>query len=200
MNRRQLLRNTILGAVGASAVATTGPPAEAREFPENFDASKDLANANWKPAFLSEHQNETLLLLSDIIIPETDTPGAKSALVNRFIDLLLAAETHDTQQSFLNSLAYIDGAARSRHGSAFVHLPKEAQLELLHFFAYPNSLQTWGEGKTGEQTGYTHFTNLKGWISRIFYSSEAGMKALGWNGESPHGEWTGCEPEAKKRG
>jgi len=120
--------------------------------------------------------------------------------VNRFIDLLLAAETHDTQQSFLNSLAYIDGASRTRHGAAFVHLPKESQLELLHFVAYPNSLQTWGEGKTGEQLGYTHFTNLKGWISRIFYSSEAGMNALGWNGEAPHGEWTGCAPEAQKRG
>src|SRR5579864_6465042 len=187
MNRRQLFRNTLLGAVGATAAA--------REFPSNYDESKELARPDWKPTFLSDHQNQTIIVLSDLIIPETDTPGAKSALVNRFLDLLLAAETHDTQQSFLNSLAYIDGEARSRYGDAFIFLPKDSQIELLEFFAYPNSLETWGEGKTGEQVGHNHFQNLKDWIARICFSSEAGMKALGWNGEPPHGTLTGCEPK-----
>ncbi len=190
MNRRQLFRNTLLGAVGATAAA--------REFPANYDESKELAHSDWKPTFLSEHQNQTVIVLSDLIIPETDTPGAKTALVNRFLDLLLAAETHDAQQGFLNSLAYIDGEARTRYGNAFIYIPKESQVEMLEFFAYPNSLETWGEGKTGDDTGHNHFQNLKGWIARIFYSSEAGMKALGWNGESPHGELTGCDPNQKK--
>ena len=170
-----------------------GATATAREFPRNFDESKELAKGDWKPTFLSEHQNQTLIVLSDVIVPETDTPGAKTALVNRFIDLVLAAETHDTQQSFLNSLAYIEGEARSRYGDAFIHIGKESQIELLEFFAYANSLDTWGEGKTVDDVGHTHFQNLKGWITRVFYSSEAGMKALGWNGEAAHGDLTGCE-------
>ena len=190
MNRRQLLRNSLVGAIGATAAA-------AREFPANYDESKQLAESTWKPIFLSEHQNQTLIVLSDLIIPETDTPGAKAALVNRFIDLLLAAETHDTQQSFLNSLAYLDGESRSRYGDAFFYLPHESQIELLELLAFPNSLDTWGEGQTGDQAGHRHFENLKGWIARAFYSSEAGMKALGWNGEVPHGALTGC---ASKQG
>lgn len=198
MNRRQLLRGTIFGALGATTAATTASQARARQFPDNFDESKELARADWKPVFLSDHQNQTLIVLSDIIIPETDTPGAKSALVNRFIDLLLEAETHDAQQSFLNSLAYIDGEARSRYGDAFIYLPKDSQIELLHFFAYPNSLQTWGEQKTGEQTGHNHFQNIKGWIARIFFNSEGGMKALGWDGEAPHGTLTSCDARQKK--
>ena len=189
MNRRQLFRNSLLSAIGATAAAT------AREFPPSYDESKALARPDWKPAFLSEHQNQTLIALSDLIIPETDTPGAKTALVNRFIDLVLAAETHDTQQAFLNSLAFLDGEARSRYGDAFIYLGKDSQVELLEFFAYSNSLETWGEGKTGEDRGHRHFQNLKGWITRSFYSSEAGMKALGWNGEPPHGELTGCQPK-----
>jgi len=185
VNRRQLLRNSFLGAIGATA-------ATGREFPANYDESKQLAQADWKPTFLSEHQNQTLIVLSDLIIPETDTPGAKSALVNRFIDLLLAAETYDTQQSFLNSMAYLDGESRSRFGNAFVHIPHESQIEFLELLAYPDSLDSWGEGKTGDSTGHSHFRNLKGWIARAFYSSETGMKALGWNGEVPHGIPTGC--------
>jgi hypothetical protein len=39
---------------------------------------------------------------------------------------------------------------------------------------------------------------MKDWITRIFYSSEAGMKALGWNGEPPHGALGGCDPNEKK--
>jgi hypothetical protein len=189
MNRRQLLRTSLFGAVTATAAA--------REFPANYDESRELARPDWKPTFLSDHQNHTVIVLSDLIIPETDTPGAKTALVNRFLDRLLAAETHDTQQSFLNSLAFIDGEARSRYGDAFVHLPAESQIELLEFFAYPNSLETWGEGKTADQAGHNHFQNLKDWIARLFFSSEAGMKALGWNGEPPHGTLAGCE---SKRG
>jgi hypothetical protein len=185
VNRRQLLRSSLFGAIGAAA-------APAREFPVNYDESKALAQPGWKPIFLSDHQNETLIVLSDLIIPETDTPGAKSALVNRFLDLLLAAETHDTQQSFLNSLAYIDGEARKRFADAFIYLPHDSQIELLEFFAYPNSLETWGEGQTGDEAGHSHFENLKEWIARAFYSSEAGMKALGWNGEIPHGTLSGC--------
>ena len=187
MNRRQLFRNSLLGAIGATAAAT------AREFPSSYDASKDLARPDWKPAFFSEHQNQTLVVLSDLIIPETDTPGAKTALVNRFIDLLLAADSHDTQQSFLNSLAYLDGEARHRYGDAFIYIGKDSQVELLEFIAYPNSLDTWGEGKTADDPGHNHFQNLKGLITRAFYSSEAGMKALGWNGEPSHGELTGCQ-------
>ena len=185
MNRRHLLRTSFLGAIGATTAA-------AREFPANYDESKQLAQPDWKPAFLSDHHNQTLIVLSDLIVPETDTPGAKSALANRFIDRLLAAETHDTQQSFLNSLAYIDGESRTRFGDAFIYIPHESQIEFLELLAYPDSLDSWGEGKTGDSTGHSHFRNLKDWITRAFYSSETGMRALGWNGEVPHGTLAGC--------
>ena len=186
MNRRQLFRQTLFGIAGAAA-------ASAREFPPGYDASKDLARADWKPVFLSAHQNETLIALSDAIIPETETPGAKSALVNRFLDVLLAAESKETQQSFLNSIAFLDGEAVSRYKAPFVQLPHATQIELLTYFAYPQSLETWGENKQQEDPGHRHFTNVKSWIARGFWSSEAGEKALGSDGSFPHGELEGCQ-------
>ncbi len=170
MNRRQLFRQTLFGIAGAAT-------ASAREFPPGYDASQDLALADWKPAFLNAHQNETLIALADTIIPETETPGAKSALANRFIDELLAAESKETQQSFLNSLAFLDGEAMTRYKSPLVQLPRETQIELLSNFAYPHSLETWGEEKKEEEPGHRHFENVKGWIARAFWSSEAGVKA-----------------------
>src|SRR6204780_210524 len=121
MNRRDLFRQTFLGA----AAAATAGVAPAREFPSDYDASKELARTDWKPLFLDEHQNETLVVFSDILIPSTDTPGAKAALVNRFIDQVLAVETHETQRSFLDSLAFLDGESFARYRAVFVYLTTE---------------------------------------------------------------------------
>ena len=196
MQRRQVLRGTVLGAAGAAVSSffpdkTAARAHSAKEFSSAEDASIELSRSDWKPVFLDEHQNQTLIDLSDLIIPKTDTPGAKQALVNRFIDLLLAAETPETQRSFLNSLAYLDGLSIKQHRAGFVHLPRERQVELLNLIAYPHSLGTWGE-RANEFEGHSHFSNLKGWIIRAYYTSEVGMRELGWDGSSFHGDLQGC--------
>ena len=187
MNRRDLFRQTLLGAAALSAGA-----ASAREFPSDYDASKDLARADWKPLFLDDHQNQTLIAFSDILIPATDTPGAKAALVNRFLDELLAVETHETQRSFLDSLAFLDGESFARYRTAFVYLTPEQQVELTTFMAYPHTLETWDESAPGSYRGHAHFNNLKNWISRAYYSSPSGMQALGYTG-APGGVFEGCK-------
>ena len=162
----------------------------ARDFPPDSDASKELERPDWKPVFLDAHQNETLILLSDLIIPAGETPGAKEALVNRFLDLLMSAETAETQRAFIAALAYIDGESMQRYNSAFVYAPREQQLEFLTLIAYPHSLETWGEGQA-EFPGHTHFQKLKRWIVGAYYSSPIGLKELGWNGTFPHGMFPG---------
>jgi hypothetical protein len=179
-----------MGAVSAT-VAGTGS-ATAREFPSGHDASKSLARADWKPIFLDSHQNETLIALSDLIIPATDTPGAKDALVNRFIDEIIAVEASQVQRDFLNGLAFLDGESIERYKTAFVHASREQQLELVAYLAYPQSLATWSGSVQGEQSAHRHFTTLKDWISRAYYSSEIGERELGSTGEFPHGDYAGC--------
>ena len=191
MNRRELFRRTLMGAAGVAAGGA--PQAGAREFPPDYDASKELARPDWKPQFLDEHQNETLVILSDLLIPATDTPGARQSLANRFIDQLLAAETPEVQRQFVDSLAFLDGECLSRYRSAFRYATQEGQVELLRLMAYPHSLSTWGTEVAREDPGYEHFRRLKDWVARAFYSSETGMRELGWEGP-PHGEFEGCGP------
>src|SRR5690242_10684140 len=155
--RRELFRRAFLAATGVAAAV---PGANAREFPAGYDASKELRGPDWKPKFLDDHHNETLIILSDLLIPATSTPGAKEALVNRFIDRLLAAESPETQRAFLESLAYLDGESLPRYGSAFRYLTSESQLDFLRFLAYPHSLDTWGTETAGAFPGHTHFRRL----------------------------------------
>lgn len=196
MKRRELFRRSLLGAVGAALTGfrKTEAKAAVREFPDGYDASQELAGPGWEPTFFSRHQNDTLERLCELIIPETETPGAKAALANRFIDKLLEAERPEVQKQFLESLAFIDGESRKRYGGAFIHQDERHQVELLRSLAYPHSLPTWGES-VRPYPGHAHFKRLKGWISRAYYSSEAGMRELGWDEVSFHGDFEGCAHE-----
>lgn len=188
MNRRDLFRHAVWGAAGAAVSQSAGA---ALEFPSGYDASKELSRADWKPVFLDDHQNQTLIAFSDILIPQTETPGAKAALVNRFLDLVLAAETREAQKSFVDSLAFLDGESFERYHAAFAFLEPEQQADVVRLMAYPHSLETWDEKIQTPDPGHLHFENLKIWVSRAYYNSEAGMQALGYDGP-PHGDFKGC--------
>ncbi len=64
-------------------------------------AAPFLGAATWKPGLFSASQNETVIALTDLIIPTTDTPGAKAALVNRYMDLLLKDGNPTERERFL---------------------------------------------------------------------------------------------------
>jgi len=75
-----------------------------------------LTDRNWKAAFLNDHQNETLVALSDVVIPATGTPGAKEALVNRYLDLLLSVQPAEFQRQFVAALDFINKEAKGSLG------------------------------------------------------------------------------------
>ncbi len=207
MKRREMLRASLMGGAAAAltpamAGAKQGAAKDAAEKEEKseltpaqrgVDASNELKGANWKPLFLDEHQNETLIILSDLIIPATDTPGAKEALVNRYIDLVMAAETHENQKSFLGNLAYVDGESIRIYKNTFRYLSREDQDDLLHTMAYPLAGSTWTGEAAGADPGYTNFEQLKTHIADAYYTSQIGMKELGRDDNFTHGVYQGCE-------
>ena len=204
MKRREMLRASVLAGAAAalrpaltnaqSAAQSAAQPSELTPAQSGVDASKEFEGPGWKPLFLDEHQNETLIVLSDLIIPATDTPGAKEALVNRYIDLVLAAETPETQRAFLNSLGYLDGESMKRFKAAFVYLSRDDQDLLLHALAYPRNASNWtGEADANPDKGHAHFEALKDRIMTAYYSSQIGEKELGWDGAFAHGPYQGCE-------
>src|SRR6267142_1143170 len=58
---------------------------------------------------LNPHQNDTVVAMIDQIIPATDTPGAKGARVNEFIDVILTEwATLEERDHFIEGLEDID--------------------------------------------------------------------------------------------
>lgn len=197
VNRRELIR----AALFASAASVLGPAFSLAQAVNSGltaaargeDGSKFLTDPNWKLAFLNEQQNETLIVLSDIIIPATDTPGAREALVNRFLDLMLSVQPAEFQQQFVDALSFIDSESQRQFGKEFRHLTSEDQVALLSAWAYPRESSHWMEQEEKPDPGEQHFTRLKALVAAAYYGSEIGEKELGWDGTFTHGEYQGCE-------
>jgi hypothetical protein len=82
---------------------------------------------------LDPHQNATVVTISELIIPQTDTPGAKAARVNEFIDVIVA-EWYDQEQksTFLTGLADVDQRSQSSFSKNFIECSDKQQIQILN--------------------------------------------------------------------
>lgn len=86
----------------------------------------------WTPRTLTPEQNEMVATMAEIIIPETDTPGARAANVNRFIDAMLTGSyVPGDRKRFLEGLDDVNARSRNRFGARFIECADEEQLALV---------------------------------------------------------------------
>lgn len=154
-----------------------------------FERAEQLGQADWKPAFLTSQQNELLTALAESIVP-----GSTHGHVSRFIDLLLSVDKPENQRRFLESLAGLDTEAQRQFKKSFPALDEEQKNVFLTGVSTKpetaNAPET--ESEKTQSAPYAHFENLKGWISGAYYSSEVGMRELGWTGDYAFPAFPGC--------
>lgn len=81
---------------------------------------------------LNRDQQALVTTIAELIIPETDTPGATRVKVPEFIDLILTEWSHDDEKAaFLAGLHEIDVRAAALGSPRFVDLPAAKKTELL---------------------------------------------------------------------
>lgn len=122
MNRREAVK-----AIGL-LLGTAITPSVARAISAGYRAP--AVGAPYR--VLTQQQGELLAALTEIIIPATDTPGARAARVDAFIDGLLAdVFTAEERERFLAGLADVDVRARAAHGVVFMEATPERQVTLM---------------------------------------------------------------------
>ena len=191
LDRRQALRTLAFGSIGAVAA-----PAWAETLAEIARGHADHAHtavaaaaeaAPWAPKVFDAHQNDTVVVLSELIIPQTDTPGAKAAKVNEFVDLVLSDASESDRKQFLKGLAWMDARSQELFGTDFVSAAPEQQTALLTILASPKNKAF------EDQVGIDFFNAIKGLTITGYYTSEIGMKQeLGDDGQLFFLEYPGC--------
>jgi len=95
-------------------------------------AGGEAAASGYALRTLNAHQNDMVVAMIDQIIPATETPGAKGALVNEFIDVILTEWANDEERrNFLDGLASVDKQSNTLFGKDFAAASPEQQVVLL---------------------------------------------------------------------
>ena len=196
-NRREAIRKLALGGLGVASVPLWAQKlndlALAHATRHTHQATATQAEPAWTPKFLNPHQNETVIVLSELIIPQTDTAGAKAAKVNEFIDTVLADAEPSEQKNFARGLRWIDARSDELFGSNFIKTVPEQQTALL-------TILSSGQNKSlSDLVGVEFFGVIKSMTITGYYTSEVGMKEeLGDDGNLFFDDYPGCtHPEHK---
>lgn len=156
ITRRNLIKRagTMLG--GAAAVAQLGL----------LSRSVAAMTEDATPRFLDEQQFLTVTNIVDLIVPETDTPGALTAGVHNFIDLMLADwASAERQARYVAGIEDIDRRAREAGVRSFSASSKAQQTALLRAL----DKEAFAEGAAD-----TFFGEFKKMVLFAYYSSETG--------------------------
>jgi gluconate 2-dehydrogenase gamma chain len=123
MDRREALRKTaLLMGAAVSASALTGILQGCKATPE----------LTYTPQFFTDDQARIIMEVAEIIIPKTDTPGAKDVGVPGFIDIMLKdCYKKEDQDRFIDGLTTFDEEAKKAYGDSFIYCKPEQQVELV---------------------------------------------------------------------
>ena len=171
MNRRDLFKTAALGA-GVAALGQSEPQHAA-----HASGGSTATTSGWTPQFFDSHQNETVSTIAELIIPRTDSPGAREAKVNEYIDLYVSDIDPELGAKLIEGLGWLDAHAAAQHQKTFVKLDTAQQVAILQ------TLQ--GSKDPALQPGTDLFTQLKELTVTAFYSTKIGVDDLNRGGNIP---------------
>ena len=131
----------------------------------------------YTPKALTGEEFDTLALLVELIIPRTDTPGARDAGVHISIDKQCAASNR-LKTSIRDGLRSLNASAAQQSSRPFARLDQAQQLALLQRMSDAED---------------PFFKTIKNFTVEAYYTSEVGLKQeLEWNANTFLAEFKGC--------
>jgi Gluconate 2-dehydrogenase subunit 3 len=150
---------------------------------------------------LNPHQDATVTAIADLIIPATETPGAKAVRVNEFIDHIVADWFFDDERArFLSGIAEVDARTQSLFQRNFVDASTEQQTEVLRLLgdemaAAADFVANGARGYRGSlpEPETDFYFVLRGLVLTGYFTSEAGFTEQLHETIIP-GRFDGCVP------
>jgi gluconate 2-dehydrogenase gamma chain len=205
MNRRDSLKALVVGGISTS-VLLDACKQPAKEAPENGQAvtagASDPARMaeekeyekklDSEPKFFSPHEMATITILGDIIIPKDEISGSASdAKVPDFIEFIVKDMPHH-QVPMRGGLRWLDMQCLKRFEKTFRECDHTQQMEMVDEIAWPK------KAKPQMRQGVAFFNLMRNLTATGFYTSEIGVKDVGYMGNTPN-QWNGVPDDVLKQ-
>lgn len=196
MDRRKSLKLLATGALAApltlSGCKNEDNNAKATEPVFHLDRSPDEILLEKKildqAPFFTAHEMATLHILTDIIIPKDAISGsATEAGVPAFIEFIVK-DMPQHQTPMRGGLRWLDMESLKLNGKAFKDCSQAQQLAMIDTIAYPE------KNKGKQKQGVQFFNLLRNLTATGFFTSEMGVKDLGYAGNQAT-QWNGVAKE-----
>ena len=142
--------------------------------------------------FFTVEELLTITVLADIIIPRDEISGSASdAKVADFIEFIVK-DKPEHQVPMRGGLRWLELQSLKRFNQLFTKLSETQQLEIVDDIAYPN------KANPMMKQGVAFFTLMRNLTMSGFYTTEIGVKDIGYMGNRPN-QWNGVPDEVLKQ-
>ena len=205
MDRRKSLKLIAAGAIATPAVIagckteekkdTTGQTGDLTfNLDRNPDELKYEQEILAKGTFFTDHEMATITVLADIIIPKDEVSGSASeAQVPAFIEFIVK-DMPQHQVPMRGGLRWLDMQCLKKHQLAFKDCSPAQQLAMVDLIAYPDR----AKDKPELKPGVSFFSLMRNLTATGFYTSEAGVRDIGYAGNQAN-QWNGVPEDVLKQ-
>ncbi|WP_247234934.1 gluconate 2-dehydrogenase subunit 3 family protein [Telluribacter sp. SYSU D00476] len=204
MKRRDSLKALTISSLGVVGLNPQETLAERRELetslpddpikvPGGRQKEEAIRDAKlMKEKFFTPQELATVTVLADIIIPADSKSGSASqAGVPAFIEFMMK-DLPQWQTPMRGGLRWLDVESRKRFNKPFTGATKAQQIQLVDDIAYP------GKAKPEMSQGVAFFSLMRNFTATGFYTSQMGIKDIGYMGNTPN-QWEGVPADVLKQ-
>jgi gluconate 2-dehydrogenase gamma chain len=187
ISRRDALK--LLGAVPLTGALHWTPESLSRG--KQVLQQDDTEAPETKLKFFTKHEDATVRILVDMIIPRDERSGsATEARVPEFMDFMLAEASERNRVEMHGGLAWLDTECRTRFSTDFVKCSDAQRRQVLDDIAWPD------RARPELSHGVAFFNSFRDLTASGFFSSAIGWKDVRYTGNVFNPNWNGCPPEA----
>lgn len=202
MDRRKSLKAIAVGTLSASVLldaCKTGNKKESDVKAAESAFTLDRAEEEKKrekellaTTFFTPHEMATITMLADIIIPRDDISGSASdAKVPEFIEFMVK-DRPENQIPMRGGLRWLDVQCLKRFNKPFIDGTEQERMSMVDEIAWPK------KAKPEMAQGVAFFNLMRDMTASGFYTSEIGVKDLGYAGNAPN-KWNGVPDDVLKQ-
>lgn len=206
MDRRKSIKTLVIGGISISIIADACKSHEnspivpiekdkdviltgLNRMKEELENEKML---NAEPPFFTPEEMATITILGDIIIPRDAVSGSASdAKVPEFIGFIVK-DMPEHQTPMRGGLRWLDMQCLKRYNKAFKDCDNKQQMEMVDEIAWPK------KARSEMRQGVAFFNLLRNLTATGFYTSEMGVKDVGYIGNVPN-QWNGVPDDVLKQ-